>query len=168
MKTGDAVLIIGGLAVLGIGYIIYSGISDVVNLPSELGGAIKALKQNIETGQLQGGANAVSNSNNYSNAKVIYANSTSQYDTANLTGYGAPASIIVSPNNQNEGTFGGQPLSYAQLYSGAQGTSVTNAFNYANGWQGVGYYYVVNSAGRTITQELANQYDYNNSYLANQ
>ena len=159
----EPLLIVGGVAVLvGLAYVF------ITNIPS----ITEAISQAIETPMLQTGADTQTKSNNYQNAKVVYTNTTSQYQTAlnNLTSQfsnqSPNASIVVSPNNQVESTYGGQPATPQQLAPNSQVLgSVNNPYNYLSGYQGAGYYKLTTTSNKNIVQEIANQYDYNNSYL---
>ena len=159
MDTTQELLIIGGAVVVigGIAYFLYT---EIPNIP-------QIISQAIESKSLQTGADQQTNSNNYQNAQVVYTNSTSQYQTAlnnlnNASSSAQPqAEIVVSPNNQVESTYGGQPATLNQTQNG----SISKPYLYSNGYQGAGYYYDKNSNGSITVQDIANLYDYNNSYL---
>ena len=159
MDTKQELLIIGGAVVVigGIAYFLYT---EIPNIP-------QIISQAIESKSLQTGADQQTNSNNYQNAQVVYSNSTSQYQTAltnlnNAFSSAQPqAEIVVSPNNQVESTYGGQPATLNQTQNG----SISKPYLYSNGYQGAGYYYDKNSNGSITIQDIANLYDYNNSYL---
>ena len=162
-NVAEDVILIGGAVVIvgGIAYLI------ITNLPNILSTLSNMVSQAIESKSLQTGADQSSNSNNYQNANVVYTNSTSQYQTAlnnlnNAFANSSPnAQIVVSPNNQVESTYGGQPATLVQTQMG----SISKPYLYSNGYQGAGYYYDKNSNGSITIQDIANLYDYNNSYL---
>lgn len=173
MNDLETVLVLGGVVIIGgLAYILYTGYEDISNTINSISNIPKAVSQAIETPVLQAGADTQSKTNNYQNAQVVYTNTTSQYQTAlenqikQFQQLNSAPSIVVNPTNQVESTNGGQPATPQQLAPNSQALgSLNNPYSYANGYQGVGYYYDLNTNGSYTVQEIANLYDYNNSYL---
>lgn len=166
MAKSNHTVLIAGLAVAGIAIAgAYILTTDLINIvPNTLN---KIYQNVIETPSLKSGANNATGTNNYDNATIIYTTPSTAGSANNTLNNALKTAqvnpiIVVSPNGQNEATYGGQPAPMNQSVAG----SASKPFDYVSGYQGAGYYYLRNNVqNTTIIDDIANVYDYDNSYL---
>ena len=167
MNNTDIIITVGTVVVIGaIGYIAYetlNSINSLENIPQQ------AYQNYIETPALRNGANSLSNSNNYTNAQVLYnntQNNTANQNTLNNAFKTSSTNPIILVSSNIESTYGGSSLTQAQLTNQKVLGSASNPYNFLLGYQGQGTYELTTTSGSQIVEQISNQYDYNNSNLA--